>query len=175
MEYTLRGKVWKLGDHVDLEEIVSMEVIRKFKYKWPTPEELAPYCLIGVDPRFPKKVKKGDILVAGGNFGCGHGLHWEGPLALKGAGFSVVVAESFGRDFYRTAINFGLSVLLCKDISEQASQGDEFEVNLKTGDVKNLTTGVLLKACPIPDLLMQILEFGGLRSFVLRRLNELSN
>jgi len=170
MKFVLRGRAWKFGDHVDSDSIIPMEVIRTFKFKHLDPHELTKHCFATLDPEFPKKVEKGDVIVAGRNFGCGHGLHWEGPIALKALGISVIVAESFARDFYRTAINFGLPLLPCKDVSKKVDQGDHLEVNLKTGEVKNLATGIALKTDAFPNQLMGIIEAGDIKAFLKKTL-----
>lgn len=170
MNMVLKGKAWKFGDHFDSDNIIPMEIIRIFKFKPLDPKELVKHCCVSLYPQFPKKVEEGDVIVAGRNFGCGHGLHWEGPIALKTLGISVIVAESFARDFYRTAINFGLPLLPCKDVSDNVNQGDNVEVNLTTGEVKDLTTGVTLKTDSFPRQLTGIIEAGDIKAYLKKTL-----
>ncbi|MEM0217341.1 MAG: 3-isopropylmalate dehydratase small subunit [Candidatus Nezhaarchaeales archaeon] len=160
----IRGRVWKFGDNVDTDVIIP------FKYKARTldPKELAQHVMEGIDPEFPVKVKPGDIIVAGRNFGCGSSRE-QAPLAIKAAGIAAVVAESFARIFFRNAINIGLPVLEVKGVSEKTFEGDVLEIDLAQGVVKNLTRGLTLKAAPIPDMLMEILRKGGLVNYLKER------
>ncbi|MEM2214592.1 MAG: 3-isopropylmalate dehydratase small subunit [Candidatus Nezhaarchaeales archaeon] len=160
----IRGRVWRFGDNVDTDVIIP------FKYKARTldPKELAQHVMEGIDPEFPKKVKPGDIMVAGRNFGCGSSRE-QAPLAIKAAGIAAVVAESFARIFFRNAINIGLPVLEVKGVSEKTFEGDVLEIDLAQGVVKNLTRGLTFKATPIPDMLMEILRKGGLVNYLKER------
>ncbi|MDH5815770.1 MAG: 3-isopropylmalate dehydratase small subunit [Candidatus Nezhaarchaeota archaeon] len=160
----IRGRVWKFGDNVDTDVIIP------FKYKARTldPKELAQHVMEGIDPDFPRKVKPGDIIVAGRNFGCGSSRE-QAPLAIKAAGISAVVAESFARIFFRNAINIGLPVLEVKGISRETCEGDVLEIDLAQGVVKNVTRGLTFKAIPIPDVLMEILRKGGLVNYLKER------
>lgn len=169
MDWVVEGRAWKFGDHLDAFDIVSMRVILETKFKPLDPQELGSHCFVDVIPDFPKKVKKGDFVVAGRDFGCGHGLHWEGPIAMKALGVSAVIAESFARDYYRTSWNFGVPLLTCKGISEGVAQGDVLNVDMKAGVVRNLTSGKTLQADPAPPLLMEIQEAGGLTNYVKSR------
>lgn len=127
-------------------------------------DELAKHAMEGIDPNFSKKVRKGDIIVAGKNFGCGSSRE-QAPLVLKHAGVSLVIAESFARIFYRNSLNVGLPLLICKGITKAVEEGDELEVDVSTGRIYNLTRGVELHANPIPDFLMEIVESGGLSEY----------
>jgi len=118
----------------------------------------------GIDPEFSKKVRKGDIIVAGKNFGCGSSRE-QAPLVLKYAGVSMVIAESFARIFYRNSFNVGLPLLICRGITKAVEEGDELEVDVSTGRIYNITRGVELRANPIPDFLMEIVESGGLSEY----------
>ena len=117
--------------------------------------------MANVDPDFPKKVKKGDIMVAGSNMGCGHD-HFQANLAIKQCGIACVIAESFDRNFFRNSIGVGLPIIEYKGINKEVKEGDEVEVDLNTGTIKNLTTGKTLRFKPFPDFLQDILEDGGM-------------
>lgn len=126
--------------------------------------ELARHAMEGIDPEFSKKVRKGDIIVAGKNFGCGSSRE-QAPLVLKYAGVSMVIAESFARIFYRNSFNVGLPLLICRGITKAVEEGDELEVDVSTGRIYNITRSVELRANPIPDFLMEIVESGGLSEY----------
>ncbi|MHC1636554.1 MAG: homoaconitase small subunit [Candidatus Nezhaarchaeales archaeon] len=160
----IKGRVWKFGDNIDTDVIIP------FKYKARTldPKELAQHVMEGIDPDFAKKVKPGDIIVAGKNFGCGSSRE-QAPLAIKAAGIAAIVAESFARIFFRNAINIGLPVLEVKGISEKTDEGDLLEIDLLQGTVKNLTKNAVFKAAPLPDMIMEILKEGGLVNYLKKR------
>ncbi|ENN95603.1 3-isopropylmalate dehydratase small subunit [Methanocaldococcus villosus KIN24-T80] len=164
----IRGRVWKFGDNVDTDAIMPARYL-----VYTEPEELAKYVMTGIDEDFPKKVKKGDIIVAGKNFGCGSSRE-HAPLGLKGAGISCIIAKSFARIFYRNAINLGLPLIECKDV-DKINEGDILEVDLKSGVIRNVTTGEVLYGNKLPDFMMEILEAGGLMNYLKKRLaNEKS-
>lgn len=167
MKWIMRGKVWKFGDRINDNLIIPIQ------YLYSEPDELARHCMEGVDPDFPQKVKKGDFIVAGMAFGCGH-PHWQSNIALKHAGVAAVIAESFSRMFFRHSINLGLPVLPCKDITRKVYQGDGLEVNFRTGDIRNLATGEVVKTDPLPTFLMDTLGAGGLRNALKKRLRKLA-
>ncbi|EHP83874.1 Isopropylmalate/citramalate isomerase small subunit [Methanotorris formicicus] len=160
----IKGRVWKFGDNIDTDAILPARYL-----VYTTEEELAKFAMTGADPDFPKKVKKGDIIVGGKNFGCGSSRE-HAPIGLKGAGISLVIAESFARIFYRNAINIGLPLLECKDISKHVKEGDILEVDLDKGTIKNLTTGEELKAQKLPEFMMEILNDGGLMPHLKKKL-----
>lgn len=163
----MKGKVWKFGDDIDTDVIIPGRylVLRDEK-------ELAKHVMEGIDPTFAKKVKKGDIIVAGKNFGCGSSRE-HAPIAIKGAGIFAVVAESFARIFYRNAINIGLPLLECKDISKNVSNGDEIEIDMKKGILKDLNTKKEFKAKTMPDFMLKILNKGGLIPYLKDKLGEI--
>jgi 3-isopropylmalate/(R)-2-methylmalate dehydratase small subunit len=160
----IRGRVWKFGDNIDTDVIIPF----KYKAKTIDPQELAQHVMEGIDPSFSKKVRPGDIIVAGRNFGCGSSRE-QAPLAIKAAGIAAVVAESFARIFFRNAINIGLPVIEVKGVSEKTDDGDVFEIDLHQGTVKNLSKGLTFKAAPMPDMLMEILKEGGLVNYIKKR------
>jgi 3-isopropylmalate/(R)-2-methylmalate dehydratase small subunit len=160
MDEIIKGKAWKFGDDVDTD------IILPGRYLVLTDEkELAKHAMEGLDDKFPEKVKKGDVIIAGKNFGCGSSRE-HAPIALKGVGISVVVAESFARIFYRNAINVGLPLLEAKDISKNITEGNDLEVNLNKGLLKDINTGKEFELIGLPDFMMEILEMGGLISYL---------
>jgi len=160
----LTGKVWRYGDNVDTDAIIPARYLNVS-----TPEELARHCMEGVDPEFAQKVKPGDIIVAGANFGCGSSRE-HAPLAIKGAGVSCVIAKTFARIFFRNAINIGLPVLECPAAVEGTEQGQTLEVEPETGTIRNRDTGQTFQAAPYPEFLMDIIEAGGLIEYTRREL-----
>jgi len=153
---TISGKVVKFGDNIDTD------VILPGKYLVLTdPKELARHAMEGLDPTFTEKVKDGCILVAGKNFGCGSSRE-QAPLALKYAGVKCVLAESFARIFFRNAINIGLPVVECKNISGRVNDGDELTVDLKTGKIRNLSKDITLFAAQLPPFILEVRSDGGL-------------
>jgi len=163
---TLRGKVWKYGDHVDTDVIIPARYLDTTE-----PAELAVHCMEDIDPAFVRSKSPGDIIVAGENFGCGSSRE-QAPVAIKAAGVSCVIARSFARIFFRNAINIGLPIIICPDAADAAGTGDEIEVDLATGTVRNVTRGTTHQAEPFPDFLRQIIDAGGLVPYVRQRLAE---
>jgi 3-isopropylmalate/(R)-2-methylmalate dehydratase small subunit len=166
MEKVVKGKAWVFGDNIDTDAILPARYL-----VYTTEEELAKYAMTGTDPEFPEKAQKGDIIVGGKNFGCGSSRE-HAPIGLKGLGISLVIAESFARIFYRNSINIGLPLLECKDISKHVSEGDVLEVDLDSGIVKNVTTGVELKGQKLPEFMMEILNDGGLMPHLKKKLKS---
>jgi len=150
----MKGRVWKFGDDVDTDVIIPGRYLVLTDEK-----ELAKHLMEGSDPKFSEKVKKGDIIVAGKNFGCGSSRE-HAPIAIKGAGISAVVAESFARIFYRNAINVGIPLLESKDISKNVSNGDEIEIDLEKGIIKKDKREFKFKK--LPEFIVEILKKGGL-------------
>ncbi len=160
----LRGRVHKYGANVDTDVIIPARYLSVSD-----PEELASHCMEDIDPDFVRKVRPGDIIVAGTNFGCGSSRE-HAPLAIKTAGVGVVIADSFARIFYRNAINIGLPILECPEAVKSCKAGDELEVELSTGEVLNVTTGQTFKAKPYPEFMLQIVGAGGLIEHTKRKL-----
>lgn len=163
----MKGKVWKFGNDIDTDLILPGRylVLRD-------PEDLAEHVMEGADTEFAKKVNNGDIIVGGTNFGCGSSRE-HAPIAIKGAGVSVVVAESFARIFYRNAINIGLPLIEVKDISKDVSEGDEIEINMEEGILKNLNTGKEFKIKGLPEFMLEILNEGGLIPYLKDKVDEI--
>ena len=158
----LTGRVWKYGANVDTDAIIPARYL-----SMSTPEELARHCMEDIDPEFAQKVQPGDIIVATTNFGCGSSRE-HAPLAIKGAGVSCVIANSFARIFYRNAINTGLPILECPD-AEDIDAGQTLEVELETGRIHNLDTGQTYQAEPYPEFMMGIILAGGLIDYTRAR------
>ncbi len=168
MQTVLRGRAHKFGDNIDTDIIIPARYLVTTD-----PSELAKHCMEAIAPDFPQRVQRGDIIVAGENFGCGSSRE-HAPLAIKGLGISCVIAKSFARIFYRNAFNIGLPVLECPQAAEDIQEGDELEVNLETGTIHNRTAGKTYQAMPIPPFMRQILEAGGLINYVQRKLGVAS-
>jgi 3-isopropylmalate/(R)-2-methylmalate dehydratase small subunit len=160
----ISGNVWKYGDNVDTDAIIPARYLNVS-----TPEELAAHCMEDIDTGFAGSVQPGDVIVGGENFGCGSSRE-HAPLALKGAGVSVVVAKSFARIFYRNAINIGLPILECADAVEGAETGDRLTVDLRAGTIANARTGKAYRTSPLPEFVMQIVAAGGLVPYTRERL-----
>ena len=162
----LKGKVFKYGDNVDTDVIIPARYLNN-----PDPQALAQHCMEDIDKDFVKEVKKGDIIVAGKNFGSGSSRE-HAPLSIKSAGISCVIAESFARIFYRNAINIGLPILISKEASQNIEKGDIVEVDLDTGIIKNLSKGIEYKSEPYPDFLQEIIKVGGLIEKTKKEVNK---
>lgn len=164
MKTILTGKVWKYGDNVDTDVIIPARYLSSS-----LPEELAPHCMEDIDATFAGSVQKGDIMVAGNNFGCGSSRE-HAPLAIAGAGVSCVVAASFARIFFRNAINVGLPILECPEAASAIQKGDVIEVDLEKGTITNKTRNASYTARPFPPFLRELIELGGLVPYVKKQL-----
>lgn len=162
----LRGHVFRYGDSIDTDGIIPARYCTNYH-----PEDLAPHCLEDVDATFSKRVKPGDIIAAGNNFGCGSSRE-NAPIAIKGAGVSCVIASSFARIFFRNSINIGLPILIAPDAVDGINEGDEVEVDPSSGTIKNLTRGGSWQAAPFPEEVQEIIDAGGLVGYVRKRLAE---
>jgi 3-isopropylmalate dehydratase small subunit len=158
-----RGNVWKFGKNIDTDLIIPARYLNTSE-----PSELARHCMEDADPDFASRVGKGDIIVADTNFGCGSSRE-HAPIAIKAAGVSCVIAPSFARIFYRNAFNMGLPIFECENIVAEVNEGDELEVDADTGEIKNLTTGKVLKAQPIPPFMQELIADGGLIAHVMKK------
>lgn len=152
----IKGKVYKFGDDIDTDVIVPATYLSTFD-----PKELAKHCMEYTNPDFYGKVKEGDIMVAGKNFGCGSSRE-HAPIAIKGCGVSIVIAKSFARIFYRNALNIGLYILECPAAVDGIDEGDEVSVDVDTGVITNITQNTTYKAQPFPKFIQNIIECGGL-------------
>ncbi len=162
----LRGRAWRFGDDVNTDLIMPGKYLELVD-----PGEMAPHAMEGLDSGFAEKIKEGDIVVAGANFGCGSSRE-QAPLALKHAGVGAVVAESFARIFYRNAINVGLPALECPGASEAFREGDNLEIDLTAGVISNRDTGARLVIAPMPDFMVEVLKEGGLVPYMRKHIEE---
>jgi 3-isopropylmalate/(R)-2-methylmalate dehydratase small subunit len=168
----LKGKAWVFGDILDVDfDICPIEATKGGEDRPKTEKDWGKYCMTNLDPQFPEKVKEGDFIVAGENFGYGHD-HESGPLAIKGCGVSAVICESTNRNFLRNAVHIGVPVIEFKGIKSKVKEGDELEVDLQAGMLQNLTTGETLKFDAYPDFLLEIIEAGGLYPLLRKKLAE---
>ena len=157
---TVKGTVFKYGNDVDTDVIIPA------RYLNTTSEtELASHCMEDIDKDFVKKVKKGDIMVAQDNFGCGSSRE-HAPIAIKAAGVSCVIAETFARIFYRNAINIGLPIIECPEASKGIEDGDDVEVNFDSGMIYNRTKGTEFKGQAFPEFMQKIIKAEGLISYI---------
>jgi 3-isopropylmalate/(R)-2-methylmalate dehydratase small subunit len=160
----IKGTVWKYGNNVDTDAIIPARYLNMS-----LPEELAEHCMEDIDASFASSEQPGDIIVGGDNFGCGSSRE-HAPLALKGAGISCVIANSFARIFYRNAINIGLPILECPEAVAETEKGDGLTVDLAAGTITNGRTGKTYRTSPLPDFVMQIVAAGGLVDYTRERL-----
>ena len=154
MKFT--GKVIKYGDNVDTDVIIPARYLNTSDHS-----ELASHCMEDIDKDFTKKVNKGDIMVAGFNFGCGSSRE-HAPIAIKASGISLVIAKTFARIFYRNAINIGLAIVECPEAAEAIENGHEVEADLDNGIIYDKTSGNSYKTQPFPEFIQKIITNGGL-------------
>jgi 3-isopropylmalate/(R)-2-methylmalate dehydratase small subunit len=160
----MKGKTWKYGDNVDTDVIIPARYLTSS-----APEVLKSHAMEDIDPDFAGKVQTGDFIVAGNNFGCGSSRE-HAPIALKSAGVAVVIAKSFARIFFRNAFNIGLPILECPAAVDNIEAGDELEVDLAAGTIKDLTRGKEFIALPTPDFMRRLIAEGGLLDSVKKRI-----
>ncbi len=158
-----KGKVWTFGHDIDTDAIIPARYLNTTDEK-----ELANHCMEDADPQFVDKISPGDIIVAGKNFGCGSSRE-HAPIAIKAAEISCVIAESFARIFYRNAINTGLPILESKEASEALKRGEQVQVDLEKGEIKELSSGRTFQAVPFPPFMQEIIRSGGLINYVKER------
>jgi len=163
----IRGKAHVFGDDVNTDEIIPARYLNRID-----PAFLGAHCMEDADPEFVGKLEPGDVIVAGKNFGCGSSRE-HAPLAIKAAGVACVVARSFARIFFRNAINIGLPIVACPEAADDASPGDDVEVDLAGGRIANHTTGGAFSFPPLTEEIQAIIEAGGLMPFVKQRLAPL--
>jgi len=162
----IEGRVWKFGSDVDTDAIIPARYLNQSD-----PKELARHAMEDERPEFTKKVRKGDILVADKNFGCGSSRE-HAPLALKAAGISCIIAKSFARIFYRNGLNLGLPLLESTEASEAIQEGDRVRVNLATGQIFDLTQKKKFFAKPIPPFMQELIRDGGLIRHLKKRASK---
>ena len=154
MKFT--GNAIKYGDNVDTDVIIPARYLNTIDKK-----ELASHCMEDIDKEFVNKVREGDIMIAGSNFGCGSSRE-HAPIAIKESGISLVIAKSFARIFYRNSINIGLAILECPEASEKIEAGDRVEIDFDTGVITNITKNETYKAEPFPEFIKDIINSDGL-------------
>lgn len=154
------GRVFKFGSNVDTDVIIPARYLNV-----PDAEELAKHCMEDIDKEFVHKVSKGDIIVADKNFGCGSSRE-HAPIAIKAAGVSCVIAETFARIFYRNAINIGLPIIECPEAAKGIEEGDQVEVDFDSGKIYNRTKNTEFQGQPFPEFMQKIISSGGLIRYI---------
>jgi 3-isopropylmalate/(R)-2-methylmalate dehydratase small subunit len=154
------GRVFKYGDNVDTDVIIPARYLNSSD-----PAELAKHCMEDIDKDFVNKVNKGDIIVADKNFGCGSSRE-HAPIAIKAAGVSCVIAETFARIFYRNAINIGLPIIECPEASKVIQAGDQVDIDFNTGVITDQTTGQSFQGQAFPPFMQKIISEGGLINYI---------
>lgn len=154
------GRVFKYGDNIDTDVIIPARYLNTSD-----PKELASHCMEDIDKSFIKRVKTGDVMVAGKNFGCGSSRE-HAPIAIKESGISCVIASTFARIFYRNAINTGLAIVECDEAAKDIDDGDEVEVDFDKGVINNLTKGKEYKTEAFPEFMQKIINCGGLVEYI---------
>ncbi len=157
---SIKGNAWTFGDNINTDEIIPACYLNTS-----SPEELKQHCMAGIDPEFAKKAKPGDILVAKNNFGCGSSRE-HAPISIKAFGISCVIAKSFARIFYRNSINIALPILASEEAVEKIKEGDEIEVDLGKGIIKNITKKEEYASEPFPEFMQKLIKAGGLLAYV---------
>ena len=155
-----KGRVFKYPDNVDTDVIIPARYLNT-----PDAAELAQHCMEDIDKTFIQKVKKGDMIVAGRNFGCGSSRE-HAPIAIKAAGVSCVIAETFARIFYRNAINIGLPIIECKEAAAEIQEGETVSINFDTGVITDETTGKTYQGQAFPPFMQGLIDAGGLINYV---------
>jgi len=162
----IRGRVWRFGNDIDTDVIIPARYLNTFE-----PEDLAKHVMEGVEKDFYSKIKAGDIIVAGKNFGCGSSRE-HAPIALKAAGIQAIIAKSFAGIFYRNAFNIGLPIFESPDASEKIKEADVVEIDTDIGIIKNMTRQEEYKANPIPPFMQELISAGGLVEWTKKKLQK---
>lgn len=165
----IRGKVWKFGNNIDTDVIIPAKYLSTSE-----PEELAMHVMEGIDSNFPKKIKRGDIIVAGKNFGCGSSRE-HAPIAIKASGIQAVIAKSFARIFYRNAFNIGLPIFESSEAYEKVKEDDEVEIDVDKGIIRNLRGKEEYKTNFIPPFMQELIEAGGLIELTRKKMGAIKN
>jgi 3-isopropylmalate dehydratase small subunit len=161
----IKGQAWKFGKDVDTDQIIPARYLNTSD-----PEELAKHCMEDADAEFVNKMSRGDLIVAEKNFGCGSSRE-HAPIAIKSAGVSAVIAKSFARIFYRNAFNMGLPIFESVDAVDGISEGNEIEIAMESGLIRNRTTGKEFQAVPIPPFMQELIDAGGLMEYVKKKIS----
>jgi len=154
------SKVYKYGNNVDTDVIIPARYLNTAD-----PAELAAHCMEDIDESFAKTVQEGDFIVAENNFGCGSSRE-HAPISIKASGIACVIANTFARIFFRNAINIGLPILECPEAVANTDSGDELEIDLDKGIIKNVTKGKEFQAEPFPPFMRKIMDSGGLIGYI---------
>ncbi|MBI4709704.1 MAG: 3-isopropylmalate dehydratase small subunit [Nitrospirae bacterium] len=162
----LKGRTWKFGDHIDTDAIIPARYLNTSD-----PKELASHVMEDADKEFPNKVKPGDMITGGANFGCGSSRE-HAPIAIKAAGLQAVVAKSFARIFYRNAFNIGLPIFESDDAPDKIKQGDVIEIDADKGIIKNITKNEQYTSKPIPPFMQELISAGGLIEWTKKKLHS---
>jgi 3-isopropylmalate/(R)-2-methylmalate dehydratase small subunit len=157
------GKIWKFGDNIDTDAIIPARYLNTSD-----PQELAKHCMEDADPAFVAKMKTGDIIVGGENFGCGSSRE-HAPIAIKAAGISCVVAKSFARIFYRNSFNMGLPIFESRELTDAVAQGAEITVDSAKGSIVVTDGGKTFPFSPIPSFMEQLIADGGLMRHIAKK------
>lgn len=162
----ITGQAWKVGHDVDTDLIIAARYLNTSD-----PAILAPHCLEDLIPNVMDRITPGDILVAGKNFGCGSSRE-HAPVAIKHAGFSCVIAESFARIFYRNAINIGLPIIVAPEAAREINEASRVEVDVAEGRIKDLSTGKEFRGEPFPSFMLEILGAGGVIPYLRQKVKK---
>ena len=161
----IRGRAWNFGDNVNTDEIIPAKYLNISDA-----EELAKHCMAGIDQGFCARVRKGDIIIAGRNFGCGSSRE-HAPLSIKACGVSCVIARSFARIFFRNSINIGLPILECRE-ADKIKQGDTVSIDLAKGVIEDLTRKKIYETAPFPAFMQGIVDAGGLMNYTAKKMQK---
>lgn len=156
----IKGKAIKYGNNVDTDVIIPARYLNTSDHK-----ELASHCMEDIDKDFSKKINKGDIMIAGKNFGCGSSRE-HAPIAIKASGISCIIAETFARIFFRNSINIGLPIMECEEAAKDIDENDEVSVDTISGVIKNITKNKTYKAVPFPEFMQKIIRSEGLINYI---------
>ena len=159
----IEGTAVRFGDNVDTDVIIPARFLTSADESF-----LAQHCFEDADPGFSERIQHGDVIVAGANFGCGSSRE-HAPLAIKGAGISCIIASSFARIFFRNAFNIGLPLLESSEAARSIQEGDRLSVDIKAGEIRNLTNGNVYRSVPIPQFMLDLIDEGGLVPFIRKR------
>jgi 3-isopropylmalate/(R)-2-methylmalate dehydratase small subunit len=162
----VKGNAIKYGKNVDTDVIIPARYLSSSD-----PQELALHCMEDIDASFSQKVHKGDIIVAGKNFGCGSSRE-HAPLAIKASGISCIIAENFARIFYRNSINIGLPIMECEEAAKDIDEGNEIQVDFISGIIKNITKNKSYTAEPFPEFMMEIINAEGLINYIVNEASK---
>jgi 3-isopropylmalate dehydratase small subunit len=161
-----KGKVWKFGNNIDTDVIIPARYLNSSD-----PDILAQHCMEGIDINFSSKASKGDIIVAGKNFGCGSSRE-HAPIAIKALGISCVIARSFARLFYRNSFNMGLLILESPEVYESIREGDVLEVDIDEGKIREVSSNIIYRIEPIPSFMQRLIREGGLMGYAVNKLKN---